>query len=111
MPDESEIRKRYRDIFEEIAAENRRFAQKRQGLNLLDPECVMGYTQDQVSQIMGVRLYDFRRWMAGQTEAICDGEYYDHEKQARLESGCGPHGIVTYRQDVERFLLGLPVVD
>lgn len=97
MPDEW---KSYRDIWETIKRENAEFAQKRLNLTLMDPECTFGYTQDQVAQIMKVRLYEFRQWMTGQTEALCDGE-----------GGCGPHGIITYRQDVERFLLGLPVVD
>lgn len=68
--------------------------------NLLDPECTFGYTDEQVTRIMGARLYDFRKWMQNLSMTVCDGE-----------EGCGPHGGVTFRQDVERFLLGFPMVD
>lgn len=105
------IGKRYRDIFEQIAAENREFVEKSKNLTLMDPECTMGYTEEQVTRIMGARLYDFRRWMEGQTEAICDGREWNYETNEYEPTGCGPHGFITYRQDVERFLLGLPVVD
>ena len=60
---------------------------------------------------MGVRLYEFRQWMNGQTEALCEGREYNYETDEYEPTGEGPHGLVTYRQDVERFLLGLPVVD
>lgn len=114
MADESrrrDIGKRYREIFEGIAQENREFAEKRQNLSLMDPECNMGYTEEQVTRIMGARLYDFRRWMHGQTGAICDGKQWNPETEEYEQTQCGPHGFITYRQDVERFLLGLPVVD
>lgn len=114
MPEEQG--RKYRDIFDRIRAENEQYRRARQQSdrvnNLAKPECTYGYTQDQVSQIMGAaRLYDFRKWMAGQTEMLCDGQEYNHETGKYEPTGCGPHGIITYRQDVERFLLGLPVVD
>jgi hypothetical protein len=35
-----------------------------------------------------------------------DGGYYEP-----TECAANPHGMVTYRSDVERFLMGLPVID
>lgn len=82
--------------------QRRQEALKRAAQPVVDmkPECTFGYTDEQVTRIMGARLYDFRRYMDGITGTVCDGE-----------EGCGPHGVITYRQDVERYLLGLPVVD
>lgn len=106
---------RYRDVWQQILNENRQFIEARRNnpviKELAEPECVMGYTDEQVTRIMGARLYDFRKWMRGQTGSICDGRAYNYEKGDYEPSGCGPHGYITYRQDVERFLLGLPVVD
>lgn len=68
-----------------------------------NPDCTLGYPENQVKEIMGARLREFRIWMRGQTQGVCDGQLYD--------IGCGPHGTVTYPTDVERFLQGLPVID
>ena len=75
------------------------------------PECEQGYTDAQIRTIMGARLEEFNRWMRGQTIGYCDGRAYDHVAKAHQETGCGPHGVVTYAGDVERFLDGRPVVD
>jgi len=83
----------------------------RQAATMPEAECTFGYTDEQVTRVMGARLYDFRKWMRGQTGGICDGMEWSYEKNEYEKTGCGPHGYVTYRQDVERFLLGLPMVD
>ncbi len=79
---------------------------------LPEPACLLGYTHRQLAEILGVRIADFREWFAGQTGAICEGRLWDRE-QTRYAPACGgvAHGPVVYRHDVERFLLGLPVVD
>lgn len=43
-------------------------------------------------------------WQAGATGAICTGERYDHALGANIDTGCGPHGLVFYRHNIERFL-------
>lgn len=92
--------KRHTEILRAGAIDPQYYERKAEIQNLGKPECTFGYTDEQVTRIMGARLYDFRRWIDGQTGGVCDGE-----------GDCGPHGFVTPRQDVERFLLGLPVVD
>ncbi len=81
-------------------------------MQLPEPACSLGYTHRQLAEIMGVRIADFRDWFAGQTGAICEGRLWDY-KRKRYVPACGgvAHGPVVYRHDVERFLLGLPVVD
>lgn len=74
------------------------------------PECEGGYTAEQVRSIMGDLHDEFQRWMSGQTVMLCEGRRYNHETRA-YEPSCGPHGVVTYRWGVGRFLLGLPVID
>lgn len=115
MVNENPQNKRYRDIFDEIRQENAEFANARRNnpviSDLAEPACKYGYTDEQITRIMGARLYDFQKWMHGQTGAICDGAEFNYETNQHEATGCGPHGYITYRQDVERFLLGLPVVD
>lgn len=78
-------------------------------MNLPKPHCQLGYTEDQIKEIV-IDLNGFYRWMEGQTMAVCDGRLYDHEKRCYVE-GCGPHGIIVYPHDLERYLQGLPVID
>lgn len=75
------------------------------------PECELGYTEEQVKSITGSRYTEFNYWMNGQTMAICDGRAYDHTLQVYKSTGCGPHGGIVYSGDVERFMLGLPIID
>ncbi len=75
------------------------------------PACELGYTQEQLVEILGDRLPEFNKWMVGQTAGICDGRSYDHEKQQYNETGCGPHGFITYSWDVQRFVDGKPIID
>lgn len=83
------------------------------GKNLLrEHACRYGYTVDEVREIMGHRFDAFTYWMRGQTMMICDGTTYDYEAKVKVPSECGvAHGTVIYRWDVERFLVGLPVID
>ena len=62
--------------------------------DLPEPVCEYGYNSEQISEMMGDRLAEFRAWHRGQTGALCEG-----------------HGALVYRHDVERFLAGLPNVD
>lgn len=80
-------------------------------LDLLPPDCVLGYSRDALEQILAEDYAEFGRWMRGQTAAICDGLAYDHESRKFHETGCGPHGTVVYAHDLDRFLSGLPVID
>lgn len=79
---------------------------------LPEPECRFGFTASQVEEIMGSRFDEFTGWMYGQTMSICDGTLWDYAQKKAVPSDCGrAHGTVIYRWDVERFLIGLPVVD
>ena len=69
------------------------------------PDCIWGYTSAQVSALVS-DLGDFHSWMRGQTDAICDGRYFDYDERTTKPSGCGPHGPVYYADDVQRYLSG-----
>lgn len=75
------------------------------------PECRLGYTKKQLTDILGDRLEEFNRWMIGQTVSSCDGVSYNHSTEEYESTGCGPHGIVVYSWDLSRFLDGRAVVD
>lgn len=68
------------------------------------PTCRSGYPLAQVETILGARAAAFWRWHEGQTGAICDGRSFDHDTRQYRDTGCGPHGPVVYRWDLERFL-------
>lgn len=74
--------------------------------DLPKPDCKLGYTQQQVEAIMGPRSTDFHRWMRGQTVSLCEGTEWDYDSQTSKLTGCGPHGVIIYRSDVEQFLRG-----
>lgn len=76
--------------------------------------CPLGYTEADLKGLLGeINFPIFRKWMYGQTMALCDGLYYDQIKGAYEKSGCyvHPHGAVVYGWDLERFLAGKPVID
>lgn len=75
------------------------------------PECRLGLTHDQVTELFGDRIGEFHRWMWGQTVGLCEGRRWNRETKQYEPSGCGPHGAAYYRSDVRRFLAGLPVID
>lgn len=79
---------------------------------LPEPECRLGYTYDQLVDILGDRIVEFSRWMRGQTMVICDGLKYNHDTR-EYEKACGGvvHGVVVYPWDLKRFLDGRPIVD
>jgi hypothetical protein len=79
--------------------------------NLPAPDCRLGYTDSQVSAIVGAHLKEFNFWMAGQTMSICEGRRYNFDREKYEPDGCGPHGVVIYPWDLERFLDGRPIVD
>jgi hypothetical protein len=71
------------------------------------PDCRLGYTRDQLHQILGARYDEFTQWMQGQTIAICEGrEYNPQTKSHTIACNGARHGVVTYRADVLRFLEG-----
>lgn len=78
--------------------------------NLPDPDCTYGYTEAQIEDIMGSRLEEFNKWMAGQTMAICEGREYNHSKGEYVATGHS-HGVIVYVGDVMNFLRGFPVLD
>lgn len=86
------------DISTELWAWHR--DQDRKRLNLPAPECVYGFTEPQVREIMGDRLDRFHWWMRGQTISGCQGEKCERA-----------HGGVVYEHDLVRFLDGRPIVD
>lgn len=73
--------------------------------------CMYGFTYEDQERILGDRLPEFSRWMRGQTITKCDGRQFNHATKKYEPDGCGPHGMVVYRSDLERFLAGLPVID
>lgn len=75
------------------------------------PTCELGYPQIQLERILGSRLQEFLLWSAGQTIGMCDGRKYNYETKKYEATGCGPHGLVVYPGDLDRFLKGLPVID
>jgi hypothetical protein len=75
------------------------------------PACKYGYSQDQLVDILGDRMVEFKKWMRGQTISLCEGRQYNPETKEYESSGCGPHGSVIYSWDVQRFLDGSPIVD
>lgn len=75
------------------------------------PACELGYTEDQIEEILGDRIKAFNKWMYGQTQALCDGRSYNYEKKEYAPTGCGPHGATVYSWDLQDFLAGRPVTD
>ncbi len=68
--------------------------------------CKFGMIDSEVNERIPEHLSGrFNTWMNGQTMTICDGKRYNHEKLQYEDTGCGPHGPVTYSYDVERFLV------
>lgn len=78
---------------------------------IAQPECHIGYPFRQLEGILGDRMDEFSRWLAGQTISQCDGRKYNYDTKEYEPTGCGPHGFVAYRWDVERFLAGKPIID
>lgn len=81
-------------------------------ISLDPPLCRIGYPETQLEDILTpLQFSNFIVWMSGQTYSSCTGEEYDYDLKKNVPTGCGPHGYVYYRGDVDRFLRGLPVVD
>lgn len=91
-----------------------------------ESSCPDGYTQEDITRILGDREDEFWQWMAGQTMMLCDGREYDHKHRRYVATECsgmypgtwltndaapGGHGIVVYSHDFKRFIKGLPIVD
>ena len=78
----------------------------------LPASCKLGMTSANLASVFSEEeLEDLHHWMRGQTGAICEGVEWDYATEDYIESGCGPHGYIVYTGDVERFVLGLPVID
>lgn len=75
------------------------------------PECKYGYTQDQLKSILKDRFNDFCDYSIGSTGTICNGQEYNRDTDKHDLTNCGPHGLVTYKCDVETFLEGRPTFD
>lgn len=69
-----------------------------------DPPCWLGYPRDAVEQILAEDIERYDAWMRGQTVGICDGTKYDYDRREYERTGCGPHGVVVYAHDLERYL-------
>ena len=80
-------------------------------VKLPNPECEWGYTEVQIEQICSVPE-DFRKWMYGQTMALCEGRKYNYDTQ-EYEESCGgvAHGMIVYPWDLVRYIECRPVVD
>ena len=78
----------------------------------LPASCKYGMTPEDLASIFTKdELKDLDYWMRGQTCTLCEGRKWSYEKKEYVSDDCGPHGMVMYRHDVERFILGLPVID
>lgn len=53
---------------------------------LKEPSCHLGYTEDDLTEILGDREPEFSNWMTGQTAAICSGRRYHHDR--KHDNGC-----------------------
>lgn len=81
-----------------------------------EPSCPMGYTRDDLAKHFGVVVgepHPLWTHLRGQTQMICDGRFYDHDKREYYPSPCAdhPHGTVTYVWDVADWVKGRPVWD
>lgn len=77
---------------------------------LPEPACRMGYTDEQVDEILGPRRDEFTRYMARRTWTVCDGRTWDHDRRKLVPSGCGPHDAVVYTRELVDFLTAHPEV-
>lgn len=75
------------------------------------PQCKYGYPDKQLEEILKDEYRTFLNWMNGQTMTLCDGREYDHKLEEYRSTGCGPHGAVVYKHDLEGFLNGRQVWD
>ncbi len=75
------------------------------------PSCKLGYTAEDLLNVLGTRLNEFYMWMGGQTFSSCDGRRYNHETEEYEPTYCGPHGFVYYPWDVQGFLDDKPITD
>lgn len=82
-----------------------------------EPLCKGGYTKDQIQRIIGLSdLPNFRRWMNGQTQMLCEGRYWNAEKSGWYPA-CGgvAHGPVVYTHDLRRYIdlggINAPILD
>ena len=75
---------------------------------LLPPACPLGYTREQVEQVVAERWDEFVQWSRGMTCAICEGRRYDYDKRGYEPTECAdsPHGVVVYPWDVAQFMRG-----
>jgi len=81
---------------------------------LSKPECHGGYPIAQLQRELDEDTFEkLSTWMRGQTGMICTGQKYNYDTEKYEPSECGdePHGMVIYSWDVDRFFLGLPVID
>lgn len=77
------------------------------------PQCDYGYTLTQLQESLdAVTFKHLNEWLYGQTAMWCSGSVYNHDLGS-YEQACGgvAHGTVIYTHDVDRFLLGVGVVD
>jgi len=85
--------------------------------NLPEPSCFMGYDNDDLLEIIGVKHWShFWEWMRGQTLGLCQG--YETVPRSELvfdtvPTKCygNPHGLVAYPQDVITYLKGMDPLD
>ncbi len=62
-------------------------------MGLPDPACVLGFTEQQLAQVMLADLDAYREWAAGKTQGVCEGEPFCTQE----------HGEVHYEDDVRRY--------
>lgn len=82
-------------------------------MTLPEPECPMGYPWTQLQrELSEAQQASLAEYLSGQTGYICNGLRVDSDgRQARTACYESPHGMVTFKGDVERWASGLPVID
>lgn len=83
-------------------------------MSMPEPECPLGYPHTQLESWLGTERHaELNKWLSGQTQAICEGRSYNHEKKIYEPNECvdHPHGYVAYRWDVADWWAGKPVQD
>lgn len=77
-----------------------------------DQPCGLGLPSEHLRQVLSAGQFkSLNAYLVGQTIGICDGRRYNHDTEEYEPTGCGPHGTVVYRRDVQRWIDGLPVDD
>lgn len=66
-----------------------------------EPEREVGYTANQIKDVLNKRLPELWPSMIGRTQTICDGSRYAPESKRDEPTDCGPHRAIVNPRDPE----------